>query len=181
MILPAPFRCRLDRAARAGRTMRLAALAAVLMAPAIVMAQPMPPITATPLLPPSSQPPMMVPPPDQAPQAAPAVPPVAPPAPRLTWVPQGLVQLQMLDKVNALHDTVTVKVGQATTFGTLTIQVQACDNHPADQPQDSAAFLTITDGRANAPQFSGWMLANNPSLSMLQHPVYDVRVVGCRA
>ena len=28
--------------------------------------------------------------------------------------------------------------------------------------------------------FRGWMLANNPSLSMLQHPIYDVRVVGCR-
>jgi hypothetical protein len=24
------------------------------------------------------------------------------------------------------------------------------------------------------------MLANNPSLSMLQHPIYDVRVVGCK-
>jgi hypothetical protein len=25
------------------------------------------------------------------------------------------------------------------------------------------------------------MLANNPSLSMLEHPVYDVRVIGCKA
>jgi hypothetical protein len=24
-------------------------------------------------------------------------------------------------------------------------------------------------------------VANHPSVSMLQHPIYDVRVVGCRA
>ena len=42
-------------------------------------------------------------------------------------------------------------------------------------------ILTITDSHADAPGFRGWMLANNPSLSMLQHPIYDVRVVGCRA
>ena len=52
---------------------------------------------------------------------------------------------------------------------------------PARSAAGFAAFLTITDSHADAPGFRGWMLANNPSLSMLQHPIYDVRVVGCRA
>ena len=86
----------------------------------------------------------------------------------------------MLDKVNAQNALLTVKVGQQAQFGSLTIQVQACRYHPPDQPQDSAAYLTITDSHADAPGFRGWMLANNPSVSMLQHPIYDVRVVGCR-
>ena len=98
-----------------------------------------------------------------------------------TWLPQTSAQLQVLDKVNAQNALLTVKVGQAAQFGSLTIQVQACQIHPPDQPQDSAAYLTITDSHADAPGFRGWMLANNPSLSMLQHPIYDVRVVGCRA
>jgi hypothetical protein len=98
-----------------------------------------------------------------------------------TWLPQNTAQLQVLDKVNAQNALLTVKVGQEAQFGSLNIQVQACNNHPPDQPQDSAAFLTITDSHADAPGFRGWMLANNPSLSMLQHPIYDVRVVGCRA
>jgi hypothetical protein len=89
--------------------------------------------------------------------------------------------LQVLDKVNAQSSLLTVKVGQQAQFGSLTIQVQACDTHPPDQPQDSAAYLTITDSRADTSGFRGWMLANNPSVSMLQHPIYDVRVVGCRA
>ena len=87
----------------------------------------------------------------------------------------------MLDKANAQNALLTVKVGQEAHFGSLNIQVQACSSRPPDQPRDSAAFLTITDSHPDAPGFRGWMLANNPSLSMLQHPIYDVRVVACRA
>jgi hypothetical protein len=153
--------------------------------PAIALAQSLTPITATPLLPPTArqspaatatQPPV-----DQTQAPPQATPPAAPQPMQLTWVPQGTAQLQVLDKVNAQNALLTVKVGQDAQFGSLDIQVQACDIHPPDQPQDSAAFLTITDSHTDAPGFRGWMLANNPSLSMLQNPIYDVRVVGCRA
>ena len=101
---------------------------------------------------------------------------------QLTWVPvpQGSAQLQVLDKVNAQNATLNVKIGQQGQYGSLTIQVQACDIHPPDQPQDAAAYLKITDGHADEPGFQGWMLANDPSVSMLQNPIYDVRVVGCQ-
>ena len=150
---------------------RMAACALPLAAAAPGLAQ----ITATPLPPPTTQ--------QQQPATQPPAD-AAPPAPqptRLTWLPQGNALLQVLDKVNAQNTVLTVKVGQQAQFGSLSIQVQACTIHPPDQPQDAAAFLTITDSRADAPEFRGWMLANNPSLSMLQNPIYDVRVVGCRA
>jgi len=153
-------------------------LAAALAAPAFALAQVTAPITTLPLLPPSAQQASPAQPP--ADQAKP--PPAAPPAaPRPSWLPQGTAELQVLDKVNAQNALLTVKVGQETQFGSLSIQVQACDIRPPDQPQDAAAFLTITDSHADAPGFHGWMLANDPSLSMLQHPIYDVRVVGCKA
>lgn len=155
-------------------------LAGALCIPVAVLAQSVTPITAMPLLPPSQQPPSAVPPPGQTqttttPQAATPAPP--PPA----WLPRGTAELQVLDKVNAQNALLTVKVGQDAQFGSLDIQVQACDVRPPDQPQDSAAFLAITDSHADAPGFRGWILANDPSLSMLQHPIYDVRVVGCKA
>ena len=153
----------------------LAGFAVALVMPAVALAQSLPPITTTPLLPPSS---VQQRPADTPPQPAP---PAAPQPMQQTWLPQNTAQLQVLDKVNAQNALLTVKVGQEAQFGSLNIQVQACNIHPPDQPQDSAAFLTITDSHADAPGFRGWMLANNPSLSMLQHPIYDVRVVGCRA
>jgi hypothetical protein len=114
------------------------------------------------------------------PQTAPAAPPSTPQPMQLTWLPQAGVTLQVLDKVNAQNSILTIKVGQQAKVGSLSIQVQACDTHPADQPKDSAAYLTITDSHPDAPGFSGWILANDPSASMLQHPIYDVRVVGCQ-
>ena len=153
--------------------------------PAMALAQSLTPITTTPLLPPSAQqapaPTVNQPPVGQTQAPTQATPPAASQQTQLTWVPQGTAQLQVLDKVNAQNALLTVKVGQEAQFGSLNIQVQACDIHPPDQPQDSAAFLTITDSHTDAPGFRGWMLANNPSLSMLQNPIYDVRVVGCRA
>jgi hypothetical protein len=143
----------------------LAWFAAALGVPAVALAQsPAPPAAA---LPPQQ------PPGDQA--QGPAAP--TPPA----WLPQGVAELQVLDKVNAQNAVVTVKVGQDVQFGSLNIQVQACDIRPPDRPQDAAAFLTITDSHSDAPGFRGWMLADDPSLSMLQHPIYDVRVIGCKA
>jgi hypothetical protein len=87
--------------------------------------------------------------------------------------------LQALDKINAQTMTLTVKTGQTATFGSLSIAVQACAIRPPDMPQDATAYLTITDSHPDQPGFRGWVLKSDPSLSMLEHPIYDVRVVGC--
>jgi hypothetical protein len=153
--------------------MRLLVLA-VLVLPTTALAQS--PITAMPLIPPMARQPL-----DQTQPPSQGTPPAAPQPIQPTWLPQGTAELQVLDKANAQNALLTVKVGQEAHFGSLNIQVQACSSRPPDQPRDAAAFLTITDSIPDAPGFRGWMLATNPSLSMLQHPIYDVRVVACRA
>ncbi len=87
--------------------------------------------------------------------------------------------LQVLDKVNAQTTTLTVKVGQTVAYASLSIAVQACVVRPPDLPQDAAAFLTITDSHPDQPGFTGWMLKSDPSLAMLEHPLYDLRVAAC--
>lgn len=124
-----------------------------------------PSITATPLTPLEPQ---------TSPEAAQEQPP--PPNP---WLPQETVTLQALDKINAQSKLLTIKVGGSAQFGSLTIQVKACVIRPPDQPADAAAFLIVTDSHAETPGFNGWMIRSDPSLSMLQHPLYDLRVVGC--
>ena len=138
----------------------LAALTVIIL-PVAASAQLQAPITAAPLMPPIVQYPAQQPPVQTTP---PGAQPVTPPP--STWLPQTTAMLQ---------------VGQSAQFGSLTIQVQACEIRPLDQPQDATAFLTITDSHTDAPGFRGWLLANHPSVSMLQHPIYDVRVMGCKA
>lgn len=117
-------------------------------------------------------------------QQAPIQPPlgVAPPATMdrpNDWLPATTVKLEALDKVNAQAAALTIKVGGSAAFGSLTIAVKACSVRPADQPADAAAYLTVTDSHPDSPGFDGWMLEQEPSVSMMQHPVYDLRVTGC--
>jgi hypothetical protein len=95
------------------------------------------------------------------------------------WVAATAVKLQALDKVNAQSAALTIKVGGSATFGSLTITAKACVVRPTDQPADAAAYLDVTDSHPDSPGFAGWMLEDEPSVSMMQHPIYDLRVVGC--
>ena len=96
------------------------------------------------------------------------------------WIPKGAAELVVLDKIRAQPSTLQVKVGQSATFGSLTIAVRSCDVRPPDQPQDAAAYLQVTDSRLGGDVFHGWMLANTPSVSQMEHPLYDVRLIACR-
>jgi hypothetical protein len=95
------------------------------------------------------------------------------------WVQMGTATLQALDKVNARGGTLVVKVGDTGHFGSLDIAVRGCFVRTPDQPTDATAFLVIRDQRADAPSFTGWMIRSAPYMSMLAHPIYDIRVAGC--
>lgn len=98
---------------------------------------------------------------------------------RNKWLPAKAAKLQVLDKVNGQAATLTVQVGQPATFGSLTIMVRSCMVRAPDQPADSAGYLNVTDSHSESLGFAGWLLANEPSISMMQHPIYDIRVTGC--
>lgn len=100
-----------------------------------------------------------------------------------TMVDQPWAVLQALDKISARIRRLPIKVGQTTTFGTLSIEVDACRKAPPEDPPESAAFLKITDKKPDATQtvFDGWMFASSPAVSAMDHPVYDIWVVDCAA
>ncbi len=107
----------------------------------------------------------------------------ATPAAAQGWEPRRVANIQALDKVNARVTVLQARVGEPARFGTLSILVRSCQGRPADEVPDSAAWMEITDSRAPAgapPAFQGWMFAENPALNMLEHPVYDIRVLSCR-
>jgi len=123
-------------------------------------------------------------------QTPPAASPPAPPAPpqnsTLRAMPDGpgkrVVELQGLDKVTARSRRFVAPVGEVTKFGTLEIAVGDCLVNTPDAPPESVAYLTIVDdksGQAPEKLFVGWMFASAPSLSVLDHAVYDIRVLAC--
>ncbi len=93
------------------------------------------------------------------------------------------VQLRALDKSTARTTTFEVKVGATIQYGSLYIKVQSCrKSEPIDKPE-SAAFLQVwelpPEQQDSRWVFSGWMFASSPALSAMDHPVYDVWVLGC--
>ena len=90
--------------------------------------------------------------------------------------------LQGLDKVTARIERIEALNDKPIHFGSLRILVRACVKKPPEELPESATFLEITDVRADEgeiPVFSGWMFASSPSLSAMEHAVYDVWVVDC--
>lgn len=91
--------------------------------------------------------------------------------------------LRALDKVTARTVDLEVPVDEPIRFGTLNITVRYCRTRPPEEPPETFAFLEIEeepDSRAAVRLFTGWMIASSPALNPLEHPVYDVWVVGCR-
>jgi hypothetical protein len=94
----------------------------------------------------------------------------------------NIVVLQGLDKVTARVHTFEAPVESIIRFGTLEIVARHCDKRPPEETPESAAFLDILEIRQGEPTqslFRGWMFASSPALSALEHPVYDVWVLGC--
>lgn len=91
--------------------------------------------------------------------------------------------LQGLDKVTARVSTFSAPIDQSVRFGPLEVRALACTKRPPEEPPEAAAYLQINEVHPNQPPerlFAGWMFASSPALNALEHPVYDVWVLGCR-
>ena len=95
------------------------------------------------------------------------------------WVPRGTADLVLLDKIKGVPTNVAVKAGDSTVYGSLTIRVKSCNVRPPDQAADATAYVTVTDTRGQVDVFHGWILADTPAVSQLEHPLYDLRLLGC--
>jgi hypothetical protein len=98
--------------------------------------------------------------------------------------PEPIAVLQGLDKITARVSRFDAAVGQTVRFGTLSVVVRDCEKSAPEERPEDAAFMQIYENRpGEAPmrRFSGWMFASSPALSALEHPVYDVNLLDCKA
>lgn len=96
---------------------------------------------------------------------------------------QPVAVLRALDKITARVEELAVPVGRPYKFGAIVLTVQTCRVTPPEETPEAAAFLEVTEAKSDkltTKIFNGWMFASSPALSALQHPVYDVWVIGCK-
>lgn len=88
------------------------------------------------------------------------------------------VTLRALDRMLGRPTDVEMAVGETVMFGRIAIHVVEC-RFPAEDPaSDAFAHVEILDQEGNG-LFDGWMIASSPALNALEHPRYDVWVLGC--
>jgi hypothetical protein len=76
-----------------------------------------------------------------------------------------------------------VLIDETVQFGALQVTPRVCHTRPPTEPAQTTSFVEVDEiTLANEIQrlFTGWMFAASPGLHAIEHPVYDVWLVGCR-
>ena len=90
--------------------------------------------------------------------------------------------LGALNKVSGKISKIKIDDNYETSFGTLKIVVRTCKESLPEDPPENSAFIEIWDTKFDEEKnkiFSGWMFSSSPSISAVDHAVYDVWVIDC--
>ncbi|MEM7213552.1 MAG: DUF2155 domain-containing protein [Pseudomonadota bacterium] len=90
-------------------------------------------------------------------------------------------RIRQLDKMTGQTVTYDLANGESRRVDRLLVALQACRSPENNASHGAMAFLKIWDTReiGGDPDFTGWMFADSPALSSLDHPRYDLWVISC--
>lgn len=94
-------------------------------------------------------------------------------------VPGTGAVVRWLDKVSGATGDLELGKGQVGQTGRLSILLDDCRFPEGGVPTEAFAHLVIMDSLLPTPVFSGWMIAESPALSAMDHGRYDVWVLRC--
>jgi len=88
---------------------------------------------------------------------------------------------KLLDKISNKLTTKTIAVNDSDVIGTLNIKVYACFTKPPDEIPEDYVLIDIKDNFQDESKsiYKGWMISSSPDVTPLQHPIYDLWLLGC--
>lgn len=92
------------------------------------------------------------------------------------------VKLRALNKITAKSQEIEALIGTISYFGRLEILARNCWQAPNTQSPENAGLLEVWEQKPEEGLglvFKGWMFSSSPSLSAMEHPVYDITVIEC--
>ena len=88
---------------------------------------------------------------------------------------------KLLDKIsNELIEKI-IPVNGSGMIGTLNIEVYSCLKEPPDEIPEDYVLIDVHD-TFNDDQnsiFRGWMISSSSDIVSLEHPIYDLMLLGC--
>lgn len=94
--------------------------------------------------------------------------------------------VQALNKTTAKTTILDLKIGQKISFGSLKIIAHKCWKSSLDQRPENKILLEIFDVKNDKDNniekriFYGWMFSSTPSISGMEHPIYDIIALNCK-
>lgn len=90
-----------------------------------------------------------------------------------------------LEKVTATIETIEINLNDTKKFGIFEITPRVCYTRSATERPQTTSFVEIdevsTDQTDIKRIFTGWMFASSPGLHGVEHPVYDIWLIGCKS
>ena len=93
------------------------------------------------------------------------------------------VEIKILDKVSSKTSQLSLNIGQETKFENLVIKILKCKNSEFDDNPEVTAYMQVQDitlkNNDKVFVFNGWTFSSSPSISLFDHPVYDIWLIKC--
>ena len=95
----------------------------------------------------------------------------------------NIVELKILDKVSSKTSQLKLRIEEDKKFENLIIKVLKCKNSEFDDNPEVTAYMQVQDVTLNNNDkvfvFNGWTFSSSPSISLFDHPVYDIWLIKC--
>ena len=104
--------------------------------------------------------------------------------PKILWRNNiDFVEIKILDKVSSKTSKLTLDINKETKFENLIIKVLKCKNSEFDDNPEVTAYMQVQDitfdNNDQVFVFNGWTFSSSPSITLFDHPVYDIWLSKC--
>ena len=89
------------------------------------------------------------------------------------------VSLSILNKITATVKKVDIEIKESYIHDDLRIFPIFCKLSTPDERPEVSSYLNIYDRKTNNKIFAGWMLKSLPSISSMEHSLYDIWINDC--
>ncbi|MBI1308750.1 MAG: DUF2155 domain-containing protein [Proteobacteria bacterium] len=88
-------------------------------------------------------------------------------------------RIRWLDKQTSRLDDYVVKAGTPLKLNDMTVSLGKCLADYGDTVLQDVAWLTVSEDGRDSPWFEGWMFNTFPEVATLDHPRYNMQLIGC--
>ena len=102
---------------------------------------------------------------------------------RLFATDLSYAEIKILDKVSSKTSQLTLNIQEEKAFENLLIKILKCKNSEFDDNPEITAYMQVQDVTIKSNDkvfvFNGWTFSSSPSISLFDHPVYDIWLTKC--